>query len=1094
MNPATQLGNGRGTDPLAAHAIAPPVVAVMVVHDPGEWFAETLASVAAQDYANIRTLFMLSGDTAAAADQIREAIPQAYIRQLEGDPGFGESANEVLALVEGDNGFFLILHDDVVLERATVRQLVEELYRSNAGAVGPKLVEWNDRRILQRVGLGVDPYGEIDTFLQPGEADQEQHDAVSDVFALPSACILIRADLFRALDGFAPNIRFHGDDVELCWRAHLGGARTVVAPQARVRHIGNIAARRPDLDHTAMAERNRITTVATLTGGRRLPLVMLRNLVFTLGQLVVGVFSGTVGRAFAALRSTVGLVPRLGAIIARRRQVRAFRRVPDRDVADMQLRGSARLAAYLRSRGSMPADPDASVERRWRQTAGTAPAVFWLVAITALVVGSRKLLSGGVPVVGQFLPFPDSPGDLFAQFRSGWWDHGLGSSAPAPTGAALVAVGSTLALFHMGLWHTVCVLGLVVLGMLGMWRLGRLFPTARARIVGVAAYALAPLSAGLLSRGRWAALACLAAMPWVVHLLRRAAGLEQWDAPDEVYEAWVRPPVRRHIRLAAALALVVAVPAAFTPVFLPVVLIAAVAMALSGWLAGSTWQAGVSLVAHAAAAVLVAFVLLLPWASTWFATGTWTALVGVPPAGAAGLGLFRLASLGIGTVRFAIVAIALYLPLFGALGLARSWRFLWAARSAALVVVFLALAVAADRNALGFDPPEAGILLVPVALGLALGAACFVAALSDDVLVGGFGWRQPVGLLCSAGLVAGLVPGAITVLDGRWNMPRSSIETVTEQLPDQAVTRDNAGGDYRVLWVGDDRLIPVGSWAFAPGVAFGLSNGPTLSVVDSWPAAPTAPERGVGDALQAIANGTTFRAGRLLAIYGIRYVVIPLGDRTVDGATSAVPVGLFDALDDQLDLSKPPLGPVDYLVYENAAWAPARAVLNEAGAAASTSDDWAVLAATDLTSSTPFAADAPTRGPATAPVPAGVVHVAAPLDADWTMRVGDQTVLPRTTVGGTAAFDVPAGTATLQYHTPVSRTLLVVMQMVLWAVVLLAATRADPVAWYRRRRARSAPTAQPVLAIDDEDYAMPAWHSGQPLDDVWGDDGVEGDE
>ena len=39
-------------------------------------------------------------------------------------------------------------------------------------------------------------------------------------------------------------------------------------------------------------------------------------------------------------------------------------------------------------------------------------------------------------------------------------------------------------------------------------------------------YAALPLPSELLSVGRWGALACYAATPWIVHLLRRAAGLE----------------------------------------------------------------------------------------------------------------------------------------------------------------------------------------------------------------------------------------------------------------------------------------------------------------------------------------------------------------------------------------------------------------------------------------------------------------------------------------------------------------------------------------------------------------------------------------
>ena len=216
--------------------LAPSVVAVMVVHEPGDWFDETLQALAAQDYPNFRTLFLLTSDDdthEGLTAQIRAVLPSAFVRSLPGNPGYGPSANEVLRLVEGDNGFFLLCHDDIAPAPDVVRLLVAELFRSNAGMVGPKLTEWDQPKMLQHVGLGLDRFGEVDPIVDPGEADQEQHDAVRDVFVLPSACILVRADLFRTLGGFDPQISFHGDDVDLCWRAHLTGARVDRGPGRR---------------------------------------------------------------------------------------------------------------------------------------------------------------------------------------------------------------------------------------------------------------------------------------------------------------------------------------------------------------------------------------------------------------------------------------------------------------------------------------------------------------------------------------------------------------------------------------------------------------------------------------------------------------------------------------------------------------------------------------------------------------------------------------------------------------------------------------------------------------------------------------------
>ena len=139
------------------------------------------------------------------------------MRAFGDNPGFGPAANQAMKLVEGA-GFFCFLHDDVALAPSSISELVAETYRSNAGVVGPKLVDWDRPNVLQHVGLSADRIGVTLDTAEIGELDQEQHDAVRDVFCLPTACLLVRIDLFRALGGFAPDIDYFGDDLDLCWR------------------------------------------------------------------------------------------------------------------------------------------------------------------------------------------------------------------------------------------------------------------------------------------------------------------------------------------------------------------------------------------------------------------------------------------------------------------------------------------------------------------------------------------------------------------------------------------------------------------------------------------------------------------------------------------------------------------------------------------------------------------------------------------------------------------------------------------------------------------------------------------------------------
>ena len=143
-------------------------------------------------------------------------------------------------MVEGA-AFFLLCHDDVALDPDAVHQLVEESFRSNAGVVSPKFVNWDDPRILLHVGMNCDKTGAVVDRILEGEVDHGQHDAVRDVFVAPGGCILVRADLFSLLEGFDAGIVAMGEDLDLSWRSQVAGSRVVVAPEARVRHREAVA-------------------------------------------------------------------------------------------------------------------------------------------------------------------------------------------------------------------------------------------------------------------------------------------------------------------------------------------------------------------------------------------------------------------------------------------------------------------------------------------------------------------------------------------------------------------------------------------------------------------------------------------------------------------------------------------------------------------------------------------------------------------------------------------------------------------------------------------------------------------------------------
>src|SRR5438105_6592520 len=292
---------------------APSVVAVVVACDPGEWLEETLAALGAQDYPNLSVLVLDAGgggDDLTA--RIAGILPDAFVRRAEGNPGFGTAANEALVAVDGA-AFYLFCHDDAAPDPDAVRLLVEEALRSNAGVVGPKLVQWERPERLADVGLAVNKLGAGHSLIERGEMDQEQHDAVRDVYAVPGAFVLVRSDLFEALGGFDPEMSDHGGDVDVGWRAQVVGARVLVAPAARVRHLDVEELRSVTREDTPVVEaRDRVRAVLKNYSLFHLLRVVPQSLLVAVVDFLTGVFSGSRGRARAPISAWTWNLRHLG--------------------------------------------------------------------------------------------------------------------------------------------------------------------------------------------------------------------------------------------------------------------------------------------------------------------------------------------------------------------------------------------------------------------------------------------------------------------------------------------------------------------------------------------------------------------------------------------------------------------------------------------------------------------------------------------------------------------------------------------------------------------------------------------------------------
>lgn len=1038
---------------------APAVVAVVVTHDPGPWFDTVLRSLGEQDYPNLSILVIDAASQTDPTPRIGAILPSAYVRRIEANAGYGAAANEVLHVVEGA-AFFLFCHDDVAPAPDAVRLLVEEAFRSNAGVVGPKLVRWDEPRRLLAVGELVDKTGFPLPLVERDELDQEQHDAVRDVFVVPGACTLVRADLFSAIGGFDAGIDFLGDDVNLCWRVHLAGARVIVAPAASVRHLEALGERRPTDDRRRLQGRHRLRTILTCYGRWGLVRVLPQAALLAVVELLYALLVGRTRQAGDIVSAWRWNFRNRRDTRATRRKVQAARQVGDHEVRRLQTRGSARLTLFLRGQIGRGEDRFAAMNRAGRDLAGGVRSgrlrtTVFVIGAAALVVlfGSRHLLSRGMPSIGEFQPFVDGPFRTFGQWTTGWRAAGLGSESPAPTAFALLGIAGTVFLGAMGLLRSVLILGLLPLGAVGAWRLAGPTGSRATRLVTVVVYLSIPVPYNALATGSWSGLVLWALSPFLLRRLAAAGRLAPFGRVSSEDGAGAAPAAPL-LAQAVSLGLVVAVVAALVPSVVAVVVILGLALAVGSFLTGRLEGAG-RVLAVSVGSTLVAAVLHIPWTFDFLAPGRqWSAFAGVSHSADRPLTdflRFHTGPIGATPLDWAFL-VAAALPLV----IGRRWRLAWAIRCWAVALACWAVLWVAEQGWLPGGVPKPEVLLAPAAVALAFAAGLGMDAFQVDLPGYRFGWRQVASLAAAVAVVAGTLPILTSSLGGRWYTPRGDFRRTLSFLDDQS------GGAHRVLWVGDPDVVPASGWKLADGVVYATTDRGRPRVQDLWAGTSDGATELIADALHVAGRRQTARLGRLLAPMGIQYIVVPLQIAPVPftDVQHAPPATITDALAGQLDLERVEVNP-GVIVYRNAAFVPERALLSRDGAQVVASPTLAAAAGADLSSAKPVLRHRAGASRFTGPIPSpGTVYVASASSSRWQLTSGGQAARRDKALGWANRFTVErAGDATLRYRTPLVRYLLLLAQVLLWVVAVQVWVR-----WRPGRNGRPADAPAPAPA------------------------------
>ncbi|GLY89118.1 glycosyltransferase family 2 protein [Actinoallomurus iriomotensis] len=501
------------------------VTAVLVTHDGARWLPETLKALLTQSRPVDRLVAADTGSTDAGSAMLTEVVGEGNLITLPARTRYADAVTAALAhpastveVPEGAPGvdrveWVWLIHDDSApAPDALERLLTTAEAHPPATVLGPKLRDWDDRRVLLEAGVAIDRTGRRETGLDPREFDQGQHDTIREVMGVSTAGMLVRRDVWDELGGLDPAFGLFRDDVDFGWRAYAAGHRVLIAPDAVAFHAEATArgARR-----VAFPADDRRSALLVLLANLPLSALALSLPIIVVTSFLRAAFfaaakrPGAAGRELTALRGALFRAPRLRR--ARRPGLTAS------GVNRFQPRWPTlrRLPDVFVGRGATLPSPEPGALYRWLRR----PGVVMTLALTlvALVAERHIIATGGRIGGGALVPAWGGASDLWAEYLTGWHPVGLGSGAGAPPYAGVLAALATLLLGKP--W-----LAVLVILVAGVPLAGLTAYTAARRLRGLAVpvavwagvtYALLPVATGAVATGRLGTIVVIVLLPLI---------------------------------------------------------------------------------------------------------------------------------------------------------------------------------------------------------------------------------------------------------------------------------------------------------------------------------------------------------------------------------------------------------------------------------------------------------------------------------------------------------------------------------------------------------------------------------------------------
>lgn len=208
-------------------------------------------------------------------------FPQVTVIQNKVNGGYAKGYNDALKNVDAD--VFCLINSDVEVTPNWLTPIKDAFKTSpNTVIIQPKLLDYKHKDYFEYAGAAG---GFIDKFGYPYcrgrifntiEKDNGQYNDTVEIFWASGACMFIRKEIFKTLNGFDESYFAHMEEIDLCWRAKNLGYKIIYVGATTIYHVGGATLSNLNPEKTFLNFRNSLYTLVKNANGNIFFLVLTR--------------------------------------------------------------------------------------------------------------------------------------------------------------------------------------------------------------------------------------------------------------------------------------------------------------------------------------------------------------------------------------------------------------------------------------------------------------------------------------------------------------------------------------------------------------------------------------------------------------------------------------------------------------------------------------------------------------------------------------------------------------------------------------------------------------------------------------------------